>query len=226
MYTNSNYRGLTNIDGELLNPLNGLPVTKEEDGLYHSNDQTFILDEERGNLIPQFIPDDTLESAHIEGDHLVGDTTGRKFPIDERGNVVLPYDPIDLDPEASMKETEEYFRARRDRQMGETQEEIDEQIRKDREYNQEQIDKLEENLSSSYSSQLRAQREELKRIEENSKNGQITENDFNKLLAIAEFDANQSKALRDAFTAAGILIPSKENNMGEALQSSGIQRGQ
>ncbi len=210
---------------EMVNPLNGLPVTMGEDGLYYSNGQAFAYDEEREKLIPQFVPDDTLESAHIEGDHLVGDTTGRKFPIDERGNVVLPYDPIDLEPEASTKETEEYFRARRDRQMGETQEEIDEQIRKDREYNQEQIDRREELQSKSLSSSIRAQREELKRIEENSKNGQIIENDFNKLLAIGEFDANQSKELRDAFTEAGILIPSKENNMGEALQSSGIQRG-
>lgn len=66
---------LKNIDGRLISKYTG---------------QEFTYDEAREAYIPHYIPDDSSEPAHIEGDFLVGDTTGRRFQIDQDGTILTP----------------------------------------------------------------------------------------------------------------------------------------
>jgi len=111
----------------LKSPTSNLPLSMNEDGTYSSGDgATFVLDE-RG-FIPTFMPDDIHESAHIEGDYLVGNTTGRKYPIREDGRVIVPYLPINIPENASVDEIKQYFAKRRDTYLAMTQEEIEEII--------------------------------------------------------------------------------------------------
>lgn len=63
------------VDGKLISKFTGAEFT------YDSNREAYI---------PHYIPDDSLEPAHIEGDFLVGDTSGRKFPIDSDGTILTP----------------------------------------------------------------------------------------------------------------------------------------
>ena len=107
----------------------------------------FILDD-RG-IIPTFIPDDTLEPAHIDGDYLVGNETGRKFPIRSNGKVVVPHDIIDIDPNMSVEEINTYFAARKQRQYHETQEWIDAQIAKEEADYQKAMDNLSDKILGS-----------------------------------------------------------------------------
>ena len=111
----------------LKSPTSNLPLSMNEDGTYSSGDgATFVLDK-RG-FIPTFMPDDTHEIAHIEGDYLVGNTTGRKYPIREDGRVIVPYLPINIPENASVDEINQYFAKRRDTYLAMTQEEIKEII--------------------------------------------------------------------------------------------------
>lgn len=70
-----------------------------DNGLFYSNylDGNFMYDEIKKMYIPLFIDDLTKEEAHIEGDFLVGNKSGRKFPILPSGMVLLLYEkPKDL----------------------------------------------------------------------------------------------------------------------------------
>ena len=115
----------------LKSPTSGmeLELTSQPNILVDHKGTKFIL-EERG-IIPTFVPDDTLEPAHIDGDYLVGNTTGRRFPIKSDGRVVVPVDFIDVDPNLPPDELNAYFEARKQRQLAETQEYIDNKIAQD-----------------------------------------------------------------------------------------------
>lgn len=130
----------------LINPMNGKKLTINPDGSYYDNGHEFILDE-RG-VLPTFIPDDTLEPAHIEGDYIVGNETGRRFPIREDGKVIMPFDPIDISPNLSADETNAYYEARKRRQYNETQEWIDDKIAKDEEENRIATEKAIERMTT------------------------------------------------------------------------------
>ncbi len=75
---------LQNINGKLISKYTGAE---------------FTYDENRSAYIPHYIPDDSNEPAHIEGEYLIGDNTGRKFLIDNDGTILTPQ--------------EEYFRERK-----------------------------------------------------------------------------------------------------------------
>ena len=127
-----------NSEGRLIkmtSPMSGSPLNDNEDGTYTADGVKFILDE-RG-ILPLYIPDDTREDAHVEGDFLVGNTTGRRFPIKEDGQIVMPIDLIDIPKDATSEEIKKYFEDRKRRQLAETQEWIDETIK-----NEEERDRL------------------------------------------------------------------------------------
>ena len=198
-------------DGKLVkmvNPINRLPITKREDGLYESNNQVFYLDENRGFFIPQFIPDETLEPAHIEGDYLIGNISGRKFPIDSKGFVNVPFEPIDIDPNASMSELNDYFEKRKQKQMAATQEEIDDKL------NEEEI-KFKKALEYIIEKNINKNEyaEEINKIKESISDGKIPEKNFDRLLEIAEFDDSTRKVFKDVFTMSGMIIPSKQEEL-------------
>ena len=53
--------------------------------------ETFTWDETRKAFIPNYVPDDELyEKGHIEGDYLVGNTTGKRYKISPRGEILTP----------------------------------------------------------------------------------------------------------------------------------------
>lgn len=123
-----------NSEGRLIkmtSPMSGSPLNDNEDGTYTADGGKFFLDE-RG-IIPLYIPDDTMEDAHVEGNFLVGNITGRRFPIKEDGQIVMPVDFIDIPKDATSEEIKKYFEDRKKRQLAETQEWIDETIKNDEE---------------------------------------------------------------------------------------------
>lgn len=123
-----------NKEGRLIkmaSPMSGNPLIDNGNGTYTADRGKFILDE-RG-IIPMYIPDDTMEDAHIEGDFLVGNNTGRRFPIRDDGMIVMPFDPINIRKDATSEEIKEYFEKRKQRQLTETQKWIDETIKNDEE---------------------------------------------------------------------------------------------
>ena len=127
-------------DGTLLplvSPTSGRKLTIKEDGTYWADGYQFILDD-RG-ILPTFIPDDTLEPAHVEGDYMVGNETGRHFPIRNNGRVIVPFDPIDIDPNLPLDELKAYFEERKRRQYNETQASIDARIEEDERQQQEAV---------------------------------------------------------------------------------------
>lgn len=226
-----------NDDGKIIklaNPLNGLPIDKREDGLYERTDglhegynQVFSLDKERGAFIPHYIPDDTLESAHIEEDYLVGDSTGRRFPITEKGKVVVPFDPIDIDPNVPREELEKYFEERKQRQLSATQEEIDEKIRQDEIENQKAVDRAIEEIRNTYETpSIREKRIELEEIEKSIIDGKMPEKNFDRLLEISGFDETSKQMIISSFDAAGKIIHEKEMNPGDGLENDDRQMGQ
>ena len=193
---------------KLVNPINGLPIAKREDGLYEGNNQVFYLDENRGVFIPQFVPDDTLEPAHIEGDYLIGNISGRKFPIDAKGFVNVPFDPIDIDSNASMSELNEYFEKRKQEQMSTTQEEIDDKLNEDELKNKKALEFIiEQNRNKNEYA------EEIEKIKESITDGKISESNFDRLLDIAKFEESTRKVLKDAFTMSGMIIPCEREEL-------------
>ncbi len=68
---------------ELKDPISGGTLEMGDDGSYvsESTGQRFEFDENNSRFIPLYIPDDTLEGAHVEGNELVANETGRRFPI-------------------------------------------------------------------------------------------------------------------------------------------------
>lgn len=71
----------------------------------------FYYDADKDIVIPLYIPDNTLESAHIEGDMLVGDKSNRKYKIDDDGTILTEEEInrryINEQALASLKENEE-----------------------------------------------------------------------------------------------------------------------
>ena len=76
----------------LISPETGGPLEIKPDGKLYSPYEKgyFQFDVNKKAFIPLFIPDITEEPAHLEGNYLVGNETGRKFYIDEKGNVNVP----------------------------------------------------------------------------------------------------------------------------------------
>ena len=77
----------------LIDPMNGGNLILSEDGTYKSETTglSFTYNDEKNCFIPNYIPEDDLfELAHIEGDYLVGNVTGSKYKIDEKGNILTP----------------------------------------------------------------------------------------------------------------------------------------
>lgn len=167
----------------LISPTSGMKLTINSDGTYSANGRKFILDD-RG-IIPTFIPDDTLESAHVDGKYLVGNETGRRFPIRNDGKVIVPFDPIDIDPNLSASEINAYYEARKQRQYNETQEWIDAKIAEDEKINHiamdEAIKKMEDKVLGTKATRERTNRF-LKIIDEEIADGhELTANELEKL---------------------------------------------
>ena len=81
----------------LISPETGGPLEIKPDGKLYSPYENgyFQFDINKKVFIPLFIPDITEEPAHLEGDFLVGNETGRKFYIDNKGNVNVPCDILE-----------------------------------------------------------------------------------------------------------------------------------
>lgn len=96
IYQDSIY-GIKYIDSDgvlvkISSPASGGSMMRNEDGTYSDPyiGKVFSFDSKRKAFIPHYIPDDTLEPAHIEGDFLVANSTGRRFMIDANGHVLTP----------------------------------------------------------------------------------------------------------------------------------------
>lgn len=93
-------------------PYTGGYLIPLDNGLFYSNylDGNFMYDEAKKMYIPLFIDDLTKEEAHVEGDFLVGNKSGRKFPILPSGYVLLIYEePKDLKIEDIENEKKRLF---------------------------------------------------------------------------------------------------------------------
>lgn len=82
-------------DGTVLSlkdPYCGGELVANQDGTYHSpsTDEDFVLDGEKKRLIPFYIPGKDYEKAHLENGQLVGNISGKRYDIDEKGNVITP----------------------------------------------------------------------------------------------------------------------------------------
>ncbi|MEG1597628.1 MAG: hypothetical protein RR359_05075 [Bacilli bacterium] len=70
-------------------PFNGSILQEDKDGNYiNSLGKKLFFDLEKEAYIPLYIPDHTLEDAHIEEKLLVGDVSKRSFEIDDKGNIL------------------------------------------------------------------------------------------------------------------------------------------
>ena len=80
-----------------ISPETGGPLEIKPDGKLYSPYENgyFQFDINKKAFIPLFIPDITEEPAHLEGDFLVGNETGRKFYVDEKGSVHVPFDILE-----------------------------------------------------------------------------------------------------------------------------------
>ena len=207
---------------KLTSPINGLPLKKNDDGIYEAIHQKYILDKNRG-VIPQFIPDDTQENAHIEGNYLVGNITGRKFPITEDGKIIMPFDPIILSPNASKEEIKKYFEERKMRQLLETQEEIDTQIEKDQLENRKAIEKvIKERESKKLKETIPQEKKELDEIRNSIQNGQITLKNIKRLLELGDFSEEQKEILLVAFAETGRINYEEDNPIEEKNNIKGV----
>ena len=91
--TNDTYIMVSNKPVPLKDPISGSKLVPVANGIFHSDNLNgdFIYDEKKNSFIPLFIADLTQERAHIEGEYLVGNESGRRFPITPWGEVLLPY---------------------------------------------------------------------------------------------------------------------------------------
>ena len=80
----------------VIDPINGGQLIPQSDRSYISETtgRKFTWDEKRQHFIPNYFQEEEgklgFESAHIEGDYLVGDNTGKRFLIDENGVILTP----------------------------------------------------------------------------------------------------------------------------------------
>lgn len=167
----------------LVSPMSGRKLEINADGTYSADGHKFILDS-RG-VIPTYIPDDTLEPAHIDGDYLVGNETGRRFPIRDDGKVIMPFDPIDISPDASIEELNAYYRARKERQYNETQKWIDNKLAQDAEEDKIAMDAAIEKLTTEkFGDKKTRERTDkfLKIVSDEVENGwELSDSDYDKL---------------------------------------------
>ena len=176
----------------LISPSSGRKLTIKSDGTYWADGYQFILDE-RG-VLPTFIPDDTLEPAHVEGDYMVGNKTGRRFPIRNDGKVIVPFDPIDIDPNVPDDELRAYFEERKRRQYNETQASIDARIEEDERQQQKAVSEAIERIRreselARFKSENNIARKKTERfleiVEDEIKNGhEVTPDEYKKLAMI------------------------------------------
>lgn len=77
---------------KISSPSSGGNLIRNSDGTYTDPyiAQVFSFDDTRNAFIPHYIPDDTAEPAHIEGNFLVGNDSGRRFEIDANGRILTP----------------------------------------------------------------------------------------------------------------------------------------
>ena len=77
---------------ELSSPTSGGQLVRSEDGSYTDPYMggKFMFDAEKEAFIPLFLPDDSMEPARIEGNNLVGITSGTTYVIDNNGKVLTP----------------------------------------------------------------------------------------------------------------------------------------
>ena len=176
---------------ELISPITGgvLEPTAKEGVFYDPyTKQNFVMTEH--GVLPTFIPDDTGEPAHVEGDYLVGNSSGRKFPIGDNGKIKIPYDPITISPDASTEEMAEYFKARKDKQLNMSQEEIDARIealeKEDAEIIEQHKQQVFEKMTKDMSPEIKAETIFLLRMKEQVKKdpSKITQQDVAKLASI------------------------------------------
>lgn len=75
---------------KISSPASGGSLVRNADGTYSDPyiGQIFSFDDKRNAFIPHYIPDETVEPAHIEGNCLVGNNTGRRFEIDDNGRIL------------------------------------------------------------------------------------------------------------------------------------------
>ncbi len=70
-------------------PINGGNLKSNGNGTYRSETTglNFMYDEKKQAMVPLYIPDETNEPAHIVNGELVGEKSGRRYKINERGEV-------------------------------------------------------------------------------------------------------------------------------------------
>jgi hypothetical protein len=98
----------------LIDPFSGGSLTQNADGTYQSlsTGKPFIYDSIKDSLIPLYVPDDSGELGHIEGEMLVGNETGRRFEIDHDGTILTPQELAFR--EIKQKETERFNQMEQD----------------------------------------------------------------------------------------------------------------
>lgn len=168
----------------LIDPITGSSLKYDSDGKLHSKgtDGTFTFDKTKDAFIPQYVPDRTSEKAHIEGDYLVGNETGREFPIDEYGTVIVPNNYRKLEEQQKTDDNgyqlpfELREKILREKEYNETQQYIDETIADDKLFNQEKLEKI---------------------LAQNEKENQIKREKYNKIIDKIEEKGNQQIAKMD-----------------------------
>lgn len=76
----------------LLDPYKGGYLIPLADGNFQSKTtgKQFMYDSKRNVMIPLYIPDNSMEDAHLERGYLVGNKTGRGYAINEIGRIMTP----------------------------------------------------------------------------------------------------------------------------------------
>jgi len=74
----------------LRDPMSGGELLPNDDGTFlsKSTGKNFTLYNE--HFVPLYVPDNTLEPAHIENGRLIGNDTGRSFEISHKGVILTP----------------------------------------------------------------------------------------------------------------------------------------
>lgn len=93
----------------LKDPFNYGNLIPNKDGTYLSEatGKSFIYNSDKDAMIPLYVPDITGEPAHIEGNELVADKTGRRFEIANNGAIMTSgYIKLKQDQEEALQRIE------------------------------------------------------------------------------------------------------------------------
>ncbi len=80
----------TGVVTALRDPMSGGKLIPKEDGTFLSESAGGTFTFYKEHFVPLYVPDTTLEPAHIENGKLIGDKTGRSFEISEKGVILTP----------------------------------------------------------------------------------------------------------------------------------------